>query len=145
MDKYEDIINLPHPVSEKRAHMSMTDRGAQFSPFAALTGYDAAIRETARLTDQPVELSDGEKEALNEKLQLILENLQKRPNIIVTYFCPDERKYGGAYVTATGAVAKMDVYRKQLIMEDGTVVVFSDIYEIRLIGEEHQRSLGGID
>lgn len=139
MSKYEDIINLPHHVSEKRAPMSMIDRGAQFSPFAALTGYDAAIQETARLTDRRIELSDGQKEQLNEKLQLILENLRGQPEVTVTYFRPDERKGGGAYVTAAGIVSKIDGYRKLLIMKDGTVISFEDIYEIQFGNhlEEH--------
>lgn len=139
MSKYEDIINLPHHVSEKRAPMSMIDRGAQFSPFAALTGYDAAIQETARLTDRRIELSDGQKEQLNEKLQLILENLRGQPEVTVTYFCPDGRKGGGAYVTAAGIVSKIDGYRKLLIMKDGTVISFEDIYEIQFGNhlEEH--------
>ena len=89
---YDDIINLPHHVSAARPQMSMMDRAAQFSPFAALTGYDAAIKETARLTDQKIELDDYEKEEINDKIQLIAEHLGEDFEIVITYFQPDGRK-----------------------------------------------------
>ncbi|MCD8005221.1 MAG: hypothetical protein LUE91_06155, partial [Oscillospiraceae bacterium] len=94
---YSDIINLPHHVSATRPHMSMHDRAAQFSPFAALTGYDAAVKETARLTDQRAELDDDMKEKLSERINLLQENLAAAPAVEITYFIPDERKEGGAY------------------------------------------------
>ena len=144
MDKYEDIINLPHHVSDRRAPMSMIDRGAQFSPFAALTGYDAAIQETARLTDQRIELSDGQKELLNEKLQLIRENLREQPEVTVTYFCPDAGKDGGAYIRLSERVMMVDGYRKVLAMEDGTVIPFEDLYEIQLTGQRNSGEADGI-
>lgn len=128
--KYDDIINLPHHVSTKRAPMSMVDRGAQFSPFAALVGFDAAIAETARLTDAPIELADGGKAMVDEKLRMILE--LESPRVTVTHFCPDQRKSGGAYLSHTGIVKKVDGYTKTLQMTDGTAIRFSDIIDIEI-------------
>ena len=125
--KYGDIINLPHPVSARRAGMSMVDRGAQFSPFAALTGFDAAIEETARLTDCRIELTEGEQAALNEKLCLLAEDTGIKPEITVTFFRPDARKSGGAYISVTSRVKKIDAYAGALIMADGMAVAFEDI------------------
>lgn len=99
MHKYDDIINLPHYTSSKRPRMAMIDRAAQFSPFAALTGYDAAVKETARLTEDRVELDEYQKSALNDRLQIVQERLSDTPVISITYFVPDERKSGGAYCT----------------------------------------------
>lgn len=128
--KYDDIINLPHHVSSRRAPMTMIDRAAQFSPFAALTGYDAAIQETARLTEGFITLDESSKEFLNERLQLIQESLDEHPEITVTYFKPDERKSGGAYVSITGVVKKIDEYNQGIIMADGTGICFEYIYSI---------------
>ena len=108
MHKYDDIINLPHYTSSKRPRMAMIDRAAQFSPFAALTGYDAAVKETARLTEDWVELDEYQKSALNDRLQILQERLSNTPVISITYFVPDERKSGGAYCTETGITKKMD-------------------------------------
>ena len=102
MSKYEDIINLPHPVSKKHPRMSLYDRAAQFSPFAALTGHNAAIIETARLTEKKIRQSEDAISILNEKLHIITENLGAE--VTITYFLPDDRKEGGAYVRHTGAV-----------------------------------------
>ena len=130
--KYDDIINLPHHVSEKRARMSMTDRAAQFSPFAALTGYDAAIAETARLTEFRMELEESAKAALNEKLRKLAETVSACPEITATYFLPDARKSGGAYVRVKGRVKKVDVYRERIILVEGMGIPFGDIYELEL-------------
>ncbi|HOO05725.1 MAG TPA: hypothetical protein PLH83_04435, partial [Ruminococcus sp.] len=100
MPNYEDIINLPHHVSTKRPQMSMLDRAAQFSPFAALTGYDAAIKETGRLTDEKIEMDEESLNMLNMKFQLLVEALDDEHEVSFTYFKPDETKAGGAYVTA---------------------------------------------
>ena len=108
MNQYEDIINLPHHVSTTRPQMPMSDRAAQFSPFAALTGYDAAIKETGRLTDTKIELDDEELHNLNLKFQFLVEHLEDEPEVAVTYFKADERKAGGAYLEATGIVKKLD-------------------------------------
>lgn len=125
--KYDDIINLPHHVSAIRPHMPVSDRAAQFSPFAALTGHDAAIKETARLTEQRVELDENSKCILNEKLQMIAENLQKQSIVTITYFLPDDRKEGGAYVNVTGSVKKIDEYNRRIIMCDGTMISMNEI------------------
>ena len=105
-NKYDKIINLPHHVSSTRPHMSMIDRAAQFSPFAALTGYDAAVRETARLTEQKIELDEYEKAALDQRILLLQEHLKELPEVTITHFVPDERKDGGKYVSITEAVKK---------------------------------------
>ena len=132
MRNYEDIIHLPHHRSKKHAPMPLIDRAAQFSPFAALTGHDAAIRETARITDRKIELDEYEIAALDEKLHQIKEQLIIHPEITVTYFQPDLRKDGGEYVTITSSVKKMDEYTKALIMEDGTRILIEDIIELVL-------------
>ena len=96
MGNYDDIIDLPHHVSETHPPMSRADRAAQFSPFAALTGYDAAVRETARMTERRIELDEGVKAELNARLNCILEHLSEHPQVSITYFMPDEKKSGGA-------------------------------------------------
>ena len=127
---YSDIINLPHHVSETRPHMSMRDRAAQFSPFAALTGYDAAVKETARLTDQRAELDDEMKEKLSERINLLQENLPAAPAVEITYFIPDEHKEGGAYNTATGTIKKIDEFQRVIMLTDGTGIPIDEISEI---------------
>ena len=127
---YSDIINLPHHVSETRPHMSMRDRAAQFSPFAALSGYDAAVKETARLTDQREELDEEVKGKISERLNLIQENLTAAPVVEITYFVPDEHKEGGAYNTATGTVKKIDEFQRLVVLTDGAAVPIDEIIEI---------------
>lgn len=129
-DNYEDIINLPHHVSEKRTPMSMSARAAQFSPFSALTGYDKAVEETARLTCQRMELDESRKAVLNEKLQWILEHLEKRFEVTFTFFKPDSRKSGGEYIEITGIVKKMDSIEHSVRLMDGTEIPMEEIYEI---------------
>ena len=124
---YDDIIHLPHHVSGIRPHMKAIDRAAQFSPFAALTGYDAAVKETARLTDERVELDEYMKEDLSGKLQIIADRLKEHPEISVTYFQPDAKKHGGAYITVTGVVKKMGEYERVIIMSDGTAIPTDEI------------------
>ena len=130
MSKYDDIINLPYPQKPQR--MSNYNRAAQFSPFAALTGFEAAIAETARLTDCKMELDEGGKALLDEKLRLIEENIQESPEIVVTYFKPDLRKFGGAYIQKSGRVKKLDAYSRSVIFTDGTAIRIEDISEIYL-------------
>lgn len=132
MMNYEDIIHLPHHRSKKHAPMPLIDRAAQFSPFAALTGHDAAIKETARLTDRKIELDEYEIEVLDERLRIIREQLTAKPEITVTYFLPDERKCGGRYVTVTGTVKKIDEYEKYLLLNEGTRILIEDILELVL-------------
>ena len=125
--RYDDIINLPHPTSAKHPRMPMADRAAQFSPFTALLGHGAAIEETARLTDQKVELTEEGKALLDEKLRLLLETGGEG---VFTYFLPDERKDGGAYITTTGKVKKIDPLEGRVILKDGTAIPIEDILEI---------------
>ena len=130
MRKYDDIIDLPHHVSETHPPMSRADRAAQFSPFAALTGYDAAVRETARVTERRIELDEGVKAELNARLNCILEHLSEHPQVSLTYFVPDEKKSGGAYRTVTGAVRKLDSVAKTLTLADGTVVPMEEMVHV---------------
>lgn len=127
---YDDIIHLPYSGSPTRKRMSMIDRGAQFSPFAALTGYDAAILETARLTDRYIDLDVDGTAAVNGILQLLMQQQETQPEITVTYFVPDERKSGGAYVRITGNLRKIDPDKKVILMTDGTILDFNRIYDI---------------
>lgn len=117
---YEDIIHLPHHVSAVHPPMPMEVRAAQFSPFAALTGYEEAIRETGRLTEEKAELEEDEAEELDRRLSMLQERIGDRPEISVTYFKPDARKSGGAYVTAVGRLRKIDMFDRVLVMVDGT-------------------------
>ena len=130
MGNYEDIINLPHHTSSKRPRMSMIDRAAQFSPFAALTGYDAAIKETGRLTDERIELDEAELDVLNTKFQSLVDKLGEEPKVDVLYFLPDQRKSGGAYHTVSGVVKKLDLYERVLIMKDGPSIPMDDVRDI---------------
>ncbi|MGN1003726.1 MAG: hypothetical protein ACI4O5_02735 [Oscillospiraceae bacterium] len=125
--RYDDLLDLPHHVSGKRSHMSGPDRAAQFSPFAALAGYDAAVRETARLTQTRRDLDESRISALNEKLQRLLELRDQRPEVTITYFMPDERKAGGAYVDVTGRVKKIDTYTHTVVMTDRTAIPIGQI------------------
>ncbi len=127
---YDDILHLPHHVSATHARMSAQDRAAQFSPFAALTGYEAAVEETARLTDQQIELAVDATADLNKKLALIQERIADGPQVTLTYFVQDQRKSGGAYVTAAGRVRKIDGHEKYLLLADGTRIFFADILSI---------------
>ena len=128
--KYNEIMGLPHHVSKTRPQMPMSDRAAQFAPFAALTGYDAAIKETGRLTDERIELDVEALSALDMKYQLLMEALDEEPEVEITYFKPDERKAGGAYVTATGAVKKIDDFERRITMRDGTRIPMDDVLSI---------------
>ncbi len=128
--KYDEIMGLPHHVSKTRPQMPMSDRAAQFAPFAALTGYDAAIKETGRLTDERIELDVEALSALNMKYQLLMEALDEAPEVTITYFQPDERKAGGKYVSAVGAVKKVDDFERRITMRDGTRIPVDDVLSI---------------
>ncbi|EGT4625283.1 TPA: hypothetical protein KNN56_001696 [Clostridioides difficile] len=127
---YDDIIKLPHHVSKVHPHMPIPDRAAQFAPFAALTGHDAAIKETARLTEERVELDENAKAVLDEKLRLVQEVLTENPELTVTYFQADEKKAGGTYLSVTGNVKKVDMYAQALLMADGLRIPLKDIYDL---------------
>ena len=128
--KYNEIMGLPHHVSKTRPQMPMSDRAAQFAPFAALTGYDAAIKETGRLTDERIELDVEALSALDMKYQLLMEALDEAPEVTITYFQPDERKAGGKYLTATGAVKKVDDFERRITTQDGTKIPMDDVLSI---------------
>lgn len=129
-ENYDDIIDLPHHVSATRQQISMMDRAAQFSPFAALTGYDAAIKETGRLTDQKVEMDAEALNVLNMKFQILIDRLAEEPEVTFIYFKPDERKDGGAYIDVTGIVKKVDKFERLIVMQSGTKIVMDDILNI---------------
>lgn len=125
--RYDDIIGLPHHRSATRPHMPPAGRAAQFSPFAALTGFEAVIAETARLTDGWIELDEDEKAVISRKLQTVMEHIRERPEITVTWFRPDGKKDGGAYLTVTGAVKRIDEYERIILMTDGTRIPIDNV------------------
>ena len=128
MSEYDDIIDLPRPKS-KHEPMPMSDRVAQFSPFAALTGYGDAIDETARLTDARIELSEEERAELDYKQQYLA--TLDAPTVTVTYFVPDERKSGGAYVTHTGVLKRVDEVERMVVFKDGLRVPLDEVMDIK--------------
>jgi hypothetical protein len=129
-DKYNDIINLPHHVSPDRRQMSMIDRAAQFSPFAALTGHSEAIDEVARFTENAPFLDENTKDILNEKLQLIADSLSNEPVVSITYFKPDSKKSGGAYIIKNGTVKSIDSFNRELHFADNTHIPIDSIIAI---------------
>lgn len=129
-NRYDEIINLPHHVSKTRPQMPMSDRAAQFAPFAALTGYDSAIKETGRLTDEKIEMDEEALNILNMKFQILVDSLDDEPEVTFTYFKPDERKAGGAYLEVTGTVKKVDDFERLIVMQNGTKMPMDDILNI---------------
>lgn len=127
---YKDIINLPHHQSKKRQQMSLIDRSAQFSPFAALTSYSATLAETARLTDRQIELTEGDKAVINEKLQMLSDCLKSEPVVTITYFEPDDKKSGGSYETITGVIKRIDEVNKEIKYIDGSIILIERIYDV---------------
>ena len=128
--KYSDILNMPRHESKTHPHMSLYDRAAQFAPFAALTGLDDAMDETARKTDGKIEYGEDYSELLNEKFLILKENFAQKPKVSITYFVPDERKEGGSYRTFLGTISKIDEYGKKFVTDDGTVIPFGNVSEI---------------
>lgn len=126
-DNYEDIKHLTRPQYGDLHPMSMHDRAAQFSPFAALVGYDDAVAETARLTDSKLELTEDEMSELNADLNRLLDILNEQPQISVTYFVPDEKKSGGKYVEKQGVVRIFDSYSQELVFTDGVRIAVADM------------------
>ena len=129
-EEYRDIYNRPHHVSSKRPQMSRLNRAAQFSPFAALTGYDDLVAESARVTDEKHELGEYELEQLNSRIQYLRDHLSEEPEVNITYFQADERKAGGSYIVFTGTVKKIDEYSKSLLLSNGKTILFEDICSI---------------
>lgn len=130
MEKYRDIINLPHKQSTKRPQMSRIDRAAQFAPFAALTGYDDAIKETGRLTDDEIDLSEETLNQLNTRFQILLDYVGENTEVSITYFIPDQAKSGGAYVTERGSVKKFDEYERLITTSTGTKIPMDKMLSI---------------
>ncbi len=131
-DSYEDIIGLEHHQSKTHPHMTLHDRAAQFAPFSALTGHGAAIAETARLTEHEVTLDEYVAEEIDEKLQWLVQNLESKPQVTITYFVPDEKKEGGAFVQKTGCVKKLDSYQKTILFTDDTCIAIEKIKDIAI-------------
>ena len=131
---YDDILHLPHHQSETRPRMSAYDRAAQFSPFAALTGYDAAIQEAGRLTEARLELTEEAKLLLDEKLSFLSQHIAEKTSITISWFRPDERKAGGAYISTVGMIKKLDAIERTILLTDGTKIPLDDIIDIS-IGE----------
>lgn len=128
--KYDDILYLPHPTSVRHPRMPISERAAIFSPFAALTGHAGAIAETARLTDQKMELDEDTKAELDRRQAVLLEHIAEQPEVTVTWFQPDERKDGGAYFTTTGRLKKINEMNRVLILLDGTSIPLEDVADL---------------
>lgn len=129
MNKYNDIINIPH-YEPKHPRMSIQTRVAEFAPFAALTGYSDEIKESARITDKRIEIDDNLKEIINTKLNFIQKNIDKNYDILFTYFTPDKRKEGGKYIDKLGQVKKIDLYEKIVVLTDKTKIPINEIIGI---------------
>ena len=131
-DKYDDIINMPHHVSRTRAQMPRRSRAAQFAPFAALTGYEEAVAESARLTDGRTELCEDDAAELNKKIQLIMARIACEPYCEIIYFVPDRHKSGGEYITVSGNVRFIEDATGQLVFCGGRRIPLGDIVSISL-------------
>jgi len=132
MNDYSDIIDHPHYQSKTRPHMSMLNRAAQFAPFAALSGYEEAVNEACRVTDQRIELDESELALLNDKLQYLHMTKASHPQVTITYFVEDATKSGGSYETITGSVKNIDAVFCYVVMDDGTLIAIKDIYAIEI-------------
>lgn len=130
MKKYDEIINLSRPKS-KHPQMTLEQRSAQFAPFAALTGYEGQIKETARLTDKRLELDEEAKSILDTKIQIIKEKIAQQPQIEITYFVPDNKKDGGRYETVNSIIRKIDEYYNKIIMNNGISIDIGEIIDIQ--------------
>ena len=130
---YEDIVNLPRPVSKKYVPASVSDRAARFSPFAAITGYEEMVLEAARVTEEKIILAEDEMALINEKLRMISACISEKPKAAVTYFVADEKKSGGAYVSLKGNVVNVDINVGCLVFSDGERVPFEDILEFEFL------------
>ena len=130
MKKYDELINLSRPKS-KHPKMTLEQRSAQFAPFAALTGYEGQIKETARLTDKRLELDEEAKSILDTKIQIIKEKIAQQPQIEITYFVPDNKKDGGRYETVNSIIRKIDEYYNKIIMNNGISIDIGEIIDIQ--------------
>ena len=127
---YDDIIHLPHHVSKTHPQMPVIDRAAQFAPFAALTGYDSAIKEASRQTCERVEIDDSMKDVLSYKLQILSDRIKEHVEVSITYFQPDSKKDGGSYNAATGTINKIDLDERIVAMTDGVMIPIDEIISI---------------
>lgn len=127
---YEDILHLPHHVSQTRPRMSRMDRAAQFSPFQALTGLDSAMQETERQTTMKIELDENEKAVLDEKLRILQARILDNPEVFIVFYRPDAYKEGGIYHEISGALRRIDTVQRQLLLNDGTAIPLDDIYSV---------------
>ncbi len=132
MGTYDDIIELPYHKSHKRTHMPARDRAAQFAPFAALSGYGEAVDETARLTDERIELDQSVREEIGEELRLIGRRPEAETRVAMTYFVPDLHKSGGSYVIEECMVSRVDEYLQTVVLSDGRIIPMEDIYMIKM-------------
>ena len=130
MNNYDDIINLPHHISAKHPRLSKEQRAAQFAPFAALTGYGDDIKETARITEDRIEIDEEEKKKIDNKIIELKSKINDKPKVTITFFVPDIKKSGGEYVTIIGNLKKIDEYNKLLILEDKKKISIKEIIEI---------------
>ena len=133
--RYDDIIELPHHQSKERPHMSLYDRAAQFAPFAALTGHEEAIEETARLTDEEVTLDETAIAAINDRIYEISQHLSEKRMVSITYFCPDPNKEGGAYLTDVGCIKRVDEIKKMIVLDSGMEIKMEHIIAIEYVQE----------
>lgn len=129
---YEDIVNLPHHKSKTRKAMPILNRAAQFAPFAALTGYNNAVKEAARLTDSRIELDEYSKQEINRKLLYIQKHLDEKKEYTITYFVPDNRKDGGEYISKSGIISKIREFEKDIVMENGAKIPINEISLIEI-------------
>lgn len=127
---YEDIVNIPRHISKVHPQATMADRAARFSPFAAISGYEDMVKEAARVTEERIDITDATKELLNEKLNMIIEFLDEAPVVTITYFEPDKKKDGGAYISITGTVKRIDEYERIVLMSDDKKIRIEEIYAI---------------
>lgn len=129
-DNYEDIINLPHYEPKYHKRMSIAKRAAQFAPFSALTGYDEEIKLSSKLVDKKIELTEEEKLFLNDKIQILIENIKDKPEITITYFIKDDKKIGGEYINKTSNINKIDISKNIILLRDKTIISIDDIINI---------------
>lgn len=129
-DNYEDIINLSHYEPKYHKRMSIEKRAAQFAPFSALTGYDEEIKLSSKLVDKKIELTEEEKLFLNDKIQILIENIKDKPEITITYFIKDDKKIGGEYINKTSNINKIDISKNIILLRDKTIISIDDIINI---------------
>ncbi len=136
MNKYDDIINMKRPISKKHSPMPLENRAAQFAPFAALTGYDDAVEETARITDRKIELSEEEKSTLDDVLLNIERLSGTDPKVRITFFVPDEVKEGGEYVTSDFTVKNIDTVFRRIVLKDKSTISIDNVFSLEIIDDK---------